>query len=124
MNGGFSKIYLENMSNNVPLKLKQYYDNLKALMEHQKYLQVFNVLIAPKQSDIFLFLASAALSYFAYSSGIGWLIGLVKKKAAGSLITFMVLIFRPINTCFEFAIPMVPYMIEIPVRENFASQRV
>lgn len=30
MNGGFSKIYLENMSNNVPLKLKQYYDNLKA----------------------------------------------------------------------------------------------
>jgi hypothetical protein len=123
MNGGFSKVYLENMSNNVPLKLKQYSDYLKALMKQQKYLQVFNVIIAPKQSDIFLFIVSAALSYFAYSSRIGWLIGLLKKKAVGSLIGFMVLVFRPMNTCFEFAIPMVPYTIEIPVRENFASQR-
>lgn len=122
MNGGFSHIFFENMSNNVPLQFKRYSEYLKALVEQKQYLQVFNVIIATEKSDLLFLSCTAALTYFAYNSKIAWLIGLIRAQGLGALFGFIALMLAPVNTCFDFAIPMVPYTFEIPAKEKLVRQ--
>lgn len=118
MNGGFTKILLENVSNNVFFLLKRELSCLEAV----NVTALLSLVIPNIKTDISVFLMTGALTYFAFNSKILWLTNLIKAKTIGSLIGLIIMSLSLLNTCFEFVMPMVSYQVQIPAKEKVVHQ--